>query len=266
MAKNSLDVAWSLSELSVFNNGVLHRYAAMPLTKTAISDVECSGNPIRKLASVYPHAAVRAWWECSSRYNCAGAHGCRWHRQIPLRSNTTLSVWKRYRLVHSFLRLLKYLSIGALSYGYPALLMLWVIWTDSQNSVNAFDVYWLPWSLLYRIWYNSDRGSEFTDPMKMEADPETGEISCRIFYCDPMNSNQKSNCERNHELIRYLILKNQTKERYTEEEIRTMMNHLNSYPRKNGTDRLPSISLSRSMARKQRNSWALRKSRPILFN
>ena len=60
MAKNSLDVAWSLSELSVFNNGVLHRYAAMLLTKTAISDVECSGNPIRKLASVYPHAAVRA--------------------------------------------------------------------------------------------------------------------------------------------------------------------------------------------------------------
>ena len=60
---------------------------------------------------------------------------------------SSCSVWKSYRLVHSFLRVLKYLSIGALSYGYPALLMLWVTYTDSQNSVNAFDVYWLPWSL-----------------------------------------------------------------------------------------------------------------------
>ena len=75
--------------------------------------------------------------------------------------------------------------------------------------------------------------------MKIEADPETGEISCRIFYCDPMNSNQKSNRERNHELIRYLIPKNQAKERYTEEEIRTMTNHINSYPRKKWNGQAP---------------------------
>ena len=33
------------------------------------------------------------------------------------------------------------LSIGALSYGYPALLMLRITWTDSQNPVKAFGVY-----------------------------------------------------------------------------------------------------------------------------
>lgn len=38
-----------------------------------------------------------------------------------------------------------------------------------------------------------DRRSEFTAPMKVEADPETGEIPCRVLYCAPMNSNQKSN-------------------------------------------------------------------------
>ena len=38
-----------------------------------------------------------------------------------------------------------------------------------------------------------DRRSEFTDPMKVEAGPETGEIPCRVLYCAPMNSNQKSN-------------------------------------------------------------------------
>lgn len=85
----------------------------------------------------------------------------------------------------------------------------------------------------------TDRGSEFTDPVKMETDPETGEKQCRVFYCDPMNSNQKSNCERNHELIRYVIPKERAKGHYTEEEIHEMMNHINSYPRKNGTDRRP---------------------------
>ena len=38
-----------------------------------------------------------------------------------------------------------------------------------------------------------DRRSAFPDPMKVEADPETGEIPCRVLYCAPMNSNQKSN-------------------------------------------------------------------------
>lgn len=97
-------------------------------------------------------------------------------------------------------------------------------------------------SMLFQVLV-TDRGSEFTDPVKIEADTETGEIQCRVFYCDPMNSNQKSNCERNHELIRYVIPKNQAKASYTEEEIHEMMDHINSYPRKNGTDRLRSICL-----------------------
>ena len=93
-------------------------------------------------------------------------------------------------------------------------------------------------SMLFQV-IVTDRGSEFTDPMKVEADPETGETQCRVFYCDPMNSNQKSNCERNHELVRYVIPKNQAKERYTKEEIREMMNHINSYPRKKWNGQAP---------------------------
>ena len=85
----------------------------------------------------------------------------------------------------------------------------------------------------------TDRGSEFTDPEKIEADTDTGEIQCRVFYCDPMNTNQKSNCERNHELIRYIIPKNHAKDEYTEEEIREMMNHINSYPRKKWNGQAP---------------------------
>ena len=51
-------------------------------------------------------------------------------------------------------------------------------------------------SMLFQV-IVTDRGSEFTDPMKIEADPETGEVQCRVFYSDPMNSSQKSNCEKN---------------------------------------------------------------------
>ena len=85
----------------------------------------------------------------------------------------------------------------------------------------------------------TDRGSEFSDPGKIEADIHTGEIQCRVFYCDPMNTNQKSNCERNHELIRYIIPKTRAKDEYTEEEIRKMMNHINSYPRKKWNGQAP---------------------------
>lgn len=85
----------------------------------------------------------------------------------------------------------------------------------------------------------TDRGSEFTDPVKVEADMETEKLLCRVFYCDPQNSNQKSNCERNHEFIRYIIPKNKGKEKYTSEEIRSMMNHINSYPRKKWNGQAP---------------------------
>ena len=78
----------------------------------------------------------------------------------------------------------------------------------------------------------TERGSEFTDPMRIEADTEIGEIRYRVFYCDPMNSNQKSHYERNHEFIQYVIPKGETKDKYTEEESMRLMNHINSYLRK----------------------------------
>lgn len=85
----------------------------------------------------------------------------------------------------------------------------------------------------------TDRGSEFTDPMRMEAETESAEIQRRVFCCDPMNSNQKSRCERNHEFIRYVIPKGEAKEEYSEEEIRRLMNHIDSYPRKKWNGRSP---------------------------
>lgn len=84
-----------------------------------------------------------------------------------------------------------------------------------------------------------DRGSEFTDPIGMEADRETGEILCSVFYCDPQNSNQKSNCERNHEFIREVIPKGKSMDHLTQNDIDKMMSHINSYKREKWNMRSP---------------------------
>jgi len=85
----------------------------------------------------------------------------------------------------------------------------------------------------------TDRGCEFTDPSKIEADNGTGELQCRLFYCDPQQSNQKSNCERNHEFIRYVIPKKTSMDDLDQEKVALMMNHINSYPREKWNNRSP---------------------------
>jgi len=67
----------------------------------------------------------------------------------------------------------------------------------------------------------TDRGSEFSDPLKIEIDYETGEIQSKLFYCDPQNSSQKAFCERNHELIRYIIPKGKSLDYLTQDDLNT---------------------------------------------
>ena len=52
----------------------------------------------------------------------------------------------------------------------------------------------------------TDNGSEFSDPVEIE---KMGHKThpCNVFYCDPCNSNQKSQIERNHEFIRKILPK-----------------------------------------------------------
>ena len=85
----------------------------------------------------------------------------------------------------------------------------------------------------------ANRGSEFTDPKQIETDMDTGEVMCRLFYCDPMNSNQKANCEKNHSFIRYIIPKGTSMDHLSQNDITKMMNHINSYPRKKWNGQSP---------------------------
>ncbi|MDO5139477.1 MAG: IS30 family transposase [Oscillospiraceae bacterium] len=108
---------------------------------------------------------------------------------------------------------------------------------DVKNAANVTAVFlWLrqvlgkDFSKVFKV-ILTDRGTEFTDPVSIEFDPCTGEQLCRLFYCDPQQTNQKSRCERNHEYIRYIRPKGHTFDDLKPEDVTLMMNHVNSMPR-----------------------------------
>ena len=76
----------------------------------------------------------------------------------------------------------------------------------------------------------TDNGPEFTDPEAIEFDDD-GELLARVFFCHPLASWEKGDCENNHALIRRIIPKGRSLASMTQEKINLMMNHINSYPR-----------------------------------
>jgi IS30 family transposase len=84
----------------------------------------------------------------------------------------------------------------------------------------------------------TDRGTEFSDPHSIEFDDE-GEGLTRVFYCDPRRSQQKGALEVNHEFIRRVIPKGKSFDRFTQDNVLLMMNHINSYCRSSINDRTP---------------------------
>lgn len=78
----------------------------------------------------------------------------------------------------------------------------------------------------------TDRGSEFAKPNLFEINHETGEIRCKIFYCDAQMSSQKPHVENNHIFIRDIIKKKTKIDKLTQNDINLMFSHINSVPRK----------------------------------
>ena len=76
----------------------------------------------------------------------------------------------------------------------------------------------------------ADNGSEFSNPRAIEFNSR-GEQRTHIFYCDPNAPYQKGSAERNHEFIRRFLPKGTDLSRYTQDDIRLMMDHINSYSR-----------------------------------
>lgn len=77
----------------------------------------------------------------------------------------------------------------------------------------------------------TDNGSEFSDPIPIEADLATGQLRSHVFYCDPYSSWQKGALEKNHEYIRYVLPKGKSFSAMDESKCSLLANHINSIPR-----------------------------------
>ena len=77
-----------------------------------------------------------------------------------------------------------------------------------------------------------DRGVEFDDFGGIEDSClEPGVRRCRVYYCDPQESNQKSRCERNHEQLRRILPKGRTDmDLLSDADVAECCSHVNSYP------------------------------------
>lgn len=76
----------------------------------------------------------------------------------------------------------------------------------------------------------TDRGHEFGDPDSLEFD-RNGNARTKIYYCDPMRSNQKGGIENVHTMLRMIIPKGTVFTDLTQWDIRKAVDHINSAPR-----------------------------------
>lgn len=76
----------------------------------------------------------------------------------------------------------------------------------------------------------TDGGSEFSAREEMEEFCD-GTKSTTVYYCDPYSFWQKGACEKNHEYIRYVLPKGSSFNKLTDNQVNTLMNHINSEKR-----------------------------------
>ena len=84
----------------------------------------------------------------------------------------------------------------------------------------------------------TDRGGEFEVYRLFESD-KSGNSRLNIFYCDPMQSNQKAYVENNHNYVRDIIPNGYPLDNLTQADIDLMFSHINSTPRRSLGDRTP---------------------------
>ena len=72
----------------------------------------------------------------------------------------------------------------------------------------------------------TDNGTEFSYVTQAE---EVDNL--HVFFADPYKSTDKSNCERNHEMIRFIIPKGYTLDGLTQGKVDEIMSNVNSYAR-----------------------------------
>jgi len=76
----------------------------------------------------------------------------------------------------------------------------------------------------------TDNGSEFQAPLSLEY-TRSREMRTKIYYCNPHSSWQKGMIEKNHEYIRFIVPKGKSFDKYTQNDLTLMANHINSEAR-----------------------------------
>ena len=76
----------------------------------------------------------------------------------------------------------------------------------------------------------TDNGIEFSKPDVIEYNGNHV-YKTQLFYCDPGASGQKGKIENNHEYIRKFIPKGESFDKYNQDDINLMLNHINSVKR-----------------------------------
>jgi IS30 family transposase len=84
----------------------------------------------------------------------------------------------------------------------------------------------------------TDRGGEFEMYRLFESD-KNGVSRLNMFYCDPMQSNQKARLENNHNFVRDIIPNRYPLGNLKQTDIDLMCSHINATPRRSLGDRSP---------------------------
>ncbi len=116
---------------------------------------------------------------------------------------------------------------------------------DHNNSQSVIDSFAHLWTLtgpeLFARMFPvllTDNGSEFSNPLALEIAPD-GTPRTRLFYCDPCASWQKGRVERNHEFLRLILPKGTSFDALAQDQINTVLSHVNSYSRPTLNDKTP---------------------------
>lgn len=84
----------------------------------------------------------------------------------------------------------------------------------------------------------ADNGIEFSYFSRLE-EKKDGERICSTYFTSPYKATDKAECERLHELVRYVLPKGHSLDSLKQEDIDEMYSHINSYIRKSKGDQTP---------------------------
>ena len=83
-----------------------------------------------------------------------------------------------------------------------------------------------------------DNGIEFSYFNSIEIN-DNGEFICRTFFTNPYKATDKAQCERCHELIRYILPKGKSLDFLNQQKVNWIFSQINSYVRKELNDSTP---------------------------